>query len=243
MSADDDVTVALRNPFSSSISEMITTFSMSTYKVGLKVNPNEQDHRVPVLSWSTCAYTIQSIVSALVPDSQVENTLCILDIDMFHLLVYSVLSYTSVHSLDQSGRSVVDSAHLHLLHLVTVAHLVQILLTSATEDVCMDQDSAGSEEEEFTCQLYDTLRKHLGSLLPEESSGWQLWHCVKTGILPFLRAAALFFHYLNSTAPPADLLVAGPGQWEAVCSYLSLPSNLLQLYQSQHTLLEPLIHR
>ena len=40
---------------------MMTTFSMSAYKVGLKVNPNEQDQRVPVLSWSTCAYTIQSI--------------------------------------------------------------------------------------------------------------------------------------------------------------------------------------
>ncbi|XP_040905463.1 E3 ubiquitin-protein ligase UBR2 isoform X2 [Toxotes jaculatrix] len=281
-----------QNPFSSSISEMITTFSMSTYKVGLKVNPNEQDQRVPVLSWSTCAYTIQSIerllmdeekplfgslpcrqddclssltkfssacwtaaplktvhthfirlFAALVPDSLVENTPCILDFDMFHLLVYSVLSYSSVHRLDQSGQSVVDSAHLHLLHLVTVAHLVQILLTSTTEEVCMDQDSGGSEEEELTCQLYDTLRKHLGSVLPQVSSGWQLWRCVKAGVLPFLRAAALFFHYLNSTAPPADLLVAGPGQWEALCSYLSLPSNLLQLHQSQHTLLEPLIYR
>uniref|UniRef100_A0A671Y0X2 E3 ubiquitin-protein ligase n=1 Tax=Sparus aurata TaxID=8175 RepID=A0A671Y0X2_SPAAU len=280
------------NPFSSSISEMITTFSMSTYKVGLKVNPNEQDHRVPVLIWSTCAYTIQSIerllmdeekplfgslpcrqddclssltrfssscwtaapvttththfirlLAALVPDSQVENTPCILDIDMFHLLVYTVLSYNSVHSLDQSGRSGVDSAHLHLLHLVTVAHLVQVLLTSTTEEVCMDQDSLATEEEELTCQLYNTLRKHLGSVLPEVTSGWQLFHCVKVGVLPFLRAAALFFHYLNSTAPPADLLVAGPGQWEALCSYLSLPANLLQLYQSQHTLLEPLIHR
>ncbi|XP_042371236.1 E3 ubiquitin-protein ligase UBR2-like, partial [Plectropomus leopardus] len=147
--------------FSSSVSEMITTFSMSTYKVGLKLNPNEQDPRVPLLSWATCAYTIQSIerllmdeekplfgslpcrqddclsaltrfssacwtaappttpahtthfirlLTALVPDSQVENTPCILDIDMFHLLVYSVLSYSSVHSLDQSGRRVVDSA-------------------------------------------------------------------------------------------------------------------------------------
>lgn len=55
------VTVFLRNSLSSSISAMITTFSTSTYKVGLKLNPNEQDHRVPVLSWSTCAYTIQSI--------------------------------------------------------------------------------------------------------------------------------------------------------------------------------------
>lgn len=278
-------------PFSSSVSEMITTFSMSTYKVGLKVNPNEQDHRVPVLSWSTCAYTIQaierllmdeekplfgslpcrqddclsslcrfssscwtaappttvhkhfiSLLAALVPDSQVENTPCILDVDMFHLLVYSVLSYSSVHSLDQSGRSVVDSAHLHLLHLVTVAHMVQILLTSTTEEVCMDQDSGASEEEELTCQLYESLRTHLDGMLPEVSSGWQLWRCVKAGVMPFLRAAALFFHYLNSTAPPADLLVPGVGQWEALCSYLSLPSNLLQLHHSHHAVLEPLIH-
>ncbi|XP_061614243.1 E3 ubiquitin-protein ligase UBR2 isoform X2 [Phyllopteryx taeniolatus] len=278
------------NPFSSSIIEMITTFSMSTYKVGLKANPNEQDQRVPVLSWSTCAYTIQAIerllmdedkplfgglpcrqddclsaitrfssacwmsaslntvhthfirlFAALVPDPQVENTPSILDIDMLHLLVYSVLSYTSVHSLDQSGRNPLDSAHVHLLHLVTVAHLVQVLLTSNMEEVCMEQDSKGSEEEEFTCHLYNTVRKHLGSVLPEVAP-WQLWRCVKAGVSPFLRCAALFFHYLNSTAPPADLLGTGPGQWEALCSYLSLPSNPLQLYQSQQTLLEPLIH-
>lgn len=281
-----------QNPFSSSITKMITTLSMSTYKVGLKVNPNEQDPRVPVLTWSTCAYTIQSIerllmdeekplfgslpcrqddclssltrisaacwtaspvttththfirlFAALVPDSQVENTPCFLDIDMFHLLVYLVLSYSSIHSLDQSGHRTVDSAHLHLLELVTVAHLVQILLTSTTEEVCMDQDSVGSEEEELTCQLYNTLRTHLGSVLPEVTSGWQLFHCVKVGVLPFLRAAALFFHYLNSSAPPSDLLVAGPGQWEVLCNYLSLPCNLLLLHQSQHTVLEPLIQR
>ncbi|XP_067367513.1 E3 ubiquitin-protein ligase UBR2 isoform X5 [Channa argus] len=280
-----------QNPFSSSISEMITTFSMSTYKIGLKLNPNEQDHRIPVLSWSTCAFTIQSIecllmdeekplfgslpcrqddclssltrfsaacwttapletvhthfirlFAVLVPDSRVENTPCILDIDMFHLLVYSVLSYSSVHCLDQSGTSLLDSAHLHLLQLVTVAHLVQILLTFTPEEVFMDQDN-GSEEEELTSQLYNILRKDLGSVLPEVSSGWQLWRCVKAGVLPFLRAAALFFHYLNSTVPPADLLVSGPGQWEALCSYLSLPSNLLQLHNSHLTLLEPLIHR
>ncbi|XP_013884854.1 E3 ubiquitin-protein ligase UBR2, partial [Austrofundulus limnaeus] len=46
-----NVNLTPQNPFSSSISEMINTFSMSAYKVGLKVNPNEQDPRVPVLSW------------------------------------------------------------------------------------------------------------------------------------------------------------------------------------------------
>lgn len=60
-SPNNNQSVSHRNPFSSSVSEMITTFSMSTYKVGLKVNPNDQDQRVPVLIWSTCAYTIQSI--------------------------------------------------------------------------------------------------------------------------------------------------------------------------------------
>ncbi|XP_075902159.1 E3 ubiquitin-protein ligase UBR2 isoform X1 [Nelusetta ayraudi] len=281
-----------QNPFSSSIKEMVTTFSTSTYKVGLKLLPNEQDARVPVLVWATCAYTIQTIerllvdeekplfgslpcrqndclssltrfssacwtavpvttththfiklLAALVPDSQVEESPCILDVDMFHLLVYAVLSYSSVHSLDQTGRRGIDSTHLHLLHLVTVAHLVQVLLSSTSAEVCMEQDGGGCGEEELSCQLYCTLRKHLGSALPEVTSGWQLQRCIRSGVLPFLRCAALFFHYLNSSAPPADLLVAGPAQWEALCSYLSLPSNLLQLYQSQHTVLEPLIHR
>lgn len=49
------------NPYSSSIREMLTTFGTSTYKVGLKVHPNEQDTRVPIMCWGSCSYTIQSI--------------------------------------------------------------------------------------------------------------------------------------------------------------------------------------
>ncbi|XP_015255763.1 PREDICTED: E3 ubiquitin-protein ligase UBR2 [Cyprinodon variegatus] len=279
------------NPYSSGISTMINTFSMSAYKVGLRVNPNEQDPRVAVLSWATCAFTVQSIerlleeekkplfgslpcrqedclssltrfssacwtsaplrtvhshfirlMSVLVPDRQADDGPCILDIDMFHLLVYSVLSYSSVQSLDQSGRSSEDSAHLHLLHLTTVAQLVQILLTIRPEEQCMEH-SEQSEEEQLSSQLYMFLQQLVGRALPEVSSGWQLWTSVRAGILPFLRTAALFFHYLNSAAPPADLLGTGPGQWEALCSYLSLPSNLLLLYENHRALLEPLVSR
>ncbi|KAG7260794.1 hypothetical protein CRUP_006366 [Coryphaenoides rupestris] len=49
------------SPFSSSIQGMITTFGTATYKIGLKVHPNDQDPRVPIMSWASCAYTIQSI--------------------------------------------------------------------------------------------------------------------------------------------------------------------------------------
>lgn len=113
--------------------------------------------------------------------------------------MYAVLSYSSLHSLDQSGQRSIDSCHLHLLHLVTVAHLVQVFLTTTTgdahrqdliflyiyvsfsqltisylfvshrclfaclslEELCMDQDNEAPEEE-LTCQLYSTLRQHLG---------------------------------------------------------------------------------
>uniref|UniRef100_A0A8C2DJ56 E3 ubiquitin-protein ligase n=1 Tax=Cyprinus carpio TaxID=7962 RepID=A0A8C2DJ56_CYPCA len=280
-----------KNPYSSTIKEMLTTFGTATYKVGLKVHPNEQDPRVPIMCWGSCAYTIQCIerllvdeekplfgslpcrqddclssltrfgsacwtvsshttvqnhfirlLAALVPDPRVENTPCILDIDMFHLLVSLVLSHPAILCLDSSGLSA-DAAQLHFLHLVTVAHIVQILLTSVPEEMQMEQEGGGAEreEEENVCMLYNTLRTHLGSGLHEVSSGWHLWHCVKAGILPYLRAAALFFHYLNGAPAPPELHSAG--EWEALCGYMCLPSNLLQLYYNNQQLMEPLLQR
>ncbi|KTG32945.1 hypothetical protein cypCar_00013012 [Cyprinus carpio] len=282
-----------KNPYSSTIKEMLTTFGTATYKVGLKVHPNEQDPRVPIMCWGSCAYTIQCIerllvdeekplfgslpcrqddclssltrfgsacwtvsshttvqnhfirlLAALVPDPRVENTPCILDIDMFHLLVSLVLSHPAILCLDSSGLSA-DAAQLHFLHLVTVAHIVQILLTSVPEEMQMEQEGGGAEreEEENVCMLYNTLRTHLGSGLHEVSSGWHLWHCVKAGILPYLRAAALFFHYLNGAPAPPELHTLGAGEWEALCGYMCLPSNLLQLYYNNQQLMEPLLQR
>uniref|UniRef100_A0A4W4FQ45 E3 ubiquitin-protein ligase n=1 Tax=Electrophorus electricus TaxID=8005 RepID=A0A4W4FQ45_ELEEL len=278
------------NPYSSSIKEMLTTFGTATYKVGLKVHPNEQDPRVPIMCWTSCAYTIQSVerllvdeqkplfgslpcrqddclsslarfgsacwtvsslatvqshfirlLAALLPDPQVENSRCILDVDMFHLLVSLVLSYPAVHCQDSSGLST-DIAELHLLHLVTVAHLVQILLTSIPVELTMEQESGGVEhEEESVCLLYNTLRSHIGSCVYEVSSGWHLWRAVKAGILPFLRGAALFFHHLHGVPTPPELNAPGASEWEVLCAYLSLPSNLLQLFYSYQEVLEPLL--
>lgn len=33
-----------------------------------------------------------------------------------------------------------------------------------------------------------------------------MWDCVKKGIMPYLRCAALFFHYLLGVSPPEELL-------------------------------------
>ncbi|XP_028846030.1 E3 ubiquitin-protein ligase UBR2 isoform X2 [Denticeps clupeoides] len=280
------------NPYSSTIREMITTFGTATYKVGLKVHPNEQDPRVSIMCWGSCAYTIQSIerllvdeekplfgslpcrqddclsslarfghacwsvasrstvqshfirlLAALVPDPCVENSPCILDVDMLHLLVSLVLSYPSVYSLDVSDLSQ-DVAQLHFLHLVTVAHMVQVLLTSVPAVMTMEQESGGErEEEEGICLFYHMLRTNLGSVLCEVASGWHLLRCLKSGLMPFLRAAALFFHHLNGVPSPPELRTLGLGQWEALCGYLSLPSNLLQLFHSHKEVLDPLLQR
>lgn len=280
-----------KSPLSSSLAEMMTTFSLAVYKVGLKTNPNEQDSRVAPLSWSSVAFTVQAterllcdddkplfgslpcrqeeclsalcrfgahcwtvvplcavqqhftrLYSALVLDPQTQEVPCFLDMDMFHLLVYGVLSVSAVQALDQSGRSSTDSAHMHLLHLVIVAHLVQVLLTEHTDDSSMDHDGVSSEEH-LVLELHRVLQTHLDSARPPPACGWQLWRGVKAALLPFLRCTAMFFHYLHSTAPPAELLLSESDQWEALCSYLNLPSNLLLLFSQQRTLLEPLIHR
>lgn len=40
---------------------MLVLFATTIYRVGLKVAPNEADPRIPMMTWSTCAFTIQCI--------------------------------------------------------------------------------------------------------------------------------------------------------------------------------------
>lgn len=51
--------------FSDDLKEMMRVFSQSCFMVGLGVDPNDEDKRVPVLVWEACGYTIQSGESAL----------------------------------------------------------------------------------------------------------------------------------------------------------------------------------
>lgn len=278
-----------RNPYSDSIKEMLTTFGTATYKVGLKVHPNEDDPRVPIMCWGTCAYTIQSIerilseeekpvfgplpcrlddclrsltrfaaahwtvallpvvqghfcklFASLVPSDGSEDLPCILDIDMFHLLVGLVLSFPALQCQDFSGSSLA-TGDLHIFHLVTLAHIVQILLTSCTEENGMDQENPTGEEELAILSLHKTLHRCTGSALDEAPSGWHLWRSVRAGILPFLKCSALFFHYLNGVPAPPDLQVSGASHFEHLCNYLSLPTNLIRLFQENSDIMNSLI--
>ncbi|XP_048661276.1 E3 ubiquitin-protein ligase UBR2 isoform X4 [Marmota marmota marmota] len=278
-----------KNPYSESIKEMLTTFGTATYKVGLKVHPNEEDPRVPIMCWGSCAYTIQSIerilsdedkplfgplpcrlddclrsltrfaaahwtvaslsvvqghlcklFASLVPNDSYEDLPCILDIDMFHLLVGLVLAFPALQCQDFSGVSL-STGDLHIFHLVTMAHIIQILLTSCTEENGMDQENPTGEEELAVLALYKTIHQYTGSALKEIPSGWHLWKSIRAGIMPFLKCSALFFHYLNGVPSPPDIQVSGLSHFEHLCNYLSLPTNLICLFQENNEIMNSLI--
>eukprot|EP00057_Strongylocentrotus_purpuratus_P004994 XP_003729939.1 PREDICTED: E3 ubiquitin-protein ligase UBR2 [Strongylocentrotus purpuratus] len=46
-------------PISENVKEMIRHFSRSAYTVGLGVMPHDDDSRMAILAWNTCAYTVQ----------------------------------------------------------------------------------------------------------------------------------------------------------------------------------------
>lgn len=120
---------------------------------------------------------------------------------MFHLLVSLVLAFPTLQCQDFSGISL-GTGDLHIFHLVTMAHIVQILLTSCTEENGMDQENPTGEEELAVLALYKTVHQYTGSALRGTPSGWHLWRTVKAGVMPFLKCSALFFHYLNGVPSP-----------------------------------------
>uniref|UniRef100_A0A8C1FWE3 E3 ubiquitin-protein ligase n=1 Tax=Cyprinus carpio TaxID=7962 RepID=A0A8C1FWE3_CYPCA len=253
-----------------SITEMLGVCANTVHRVGLQTAPNDLCPYVPVMSWNTCAYTIQAtdnmlqeegkplfgslqnrqlsglkalvqfsaaqrlkssqaviqkhfadMLAVLVPVPNVENTPSILEVDFFHLLVGLDLSIPALYqeaAVDLQP-SAVSSAynHLYLLHLLTMAHMLQVLLASHGKHT-------------------HTLAGVTGFCVEG----------VKRGVLPFLRCAALFFNCLTGVPPPEELsgtTESPESQLHLLCSYLSLPSNLFQLFQDHRDVVTTLIKR
>ncbi|NXP54782.1 UBR1 ligase, partial [Heliornis fulica] len=284
--------------YSSSIKEMLILFATTIYRVGLKVAPNEADYRIPMMTWGTCAFTIQCIenlletegkplfgslqnrqhsglkalvqfaaaqrttspqvliqkhlirlLGVLLPNFKVEDTPSLLEVDMFHILVRVVLSFPSLYwddavDLQPSSTSSAYN-HLYLFHLTTLAHITQIVISSATARESPTARSCDSSEEARSAQSFcREVSQYTSGCFSQDIPGWLVWDCVKKGIMPYLRCAALFFHYLLGVSPPEELLqVYEEGQFKALCSYLSLPTNLFLLFQEYWDTVNPLLQR
>ncbi|XP_028995354.1 E3 ubiquitin-protein ligase UBR1 [Betta splendens] len=183
----------------------------------------------------------------LLPALGRNNTPSIMEVDFVHLLVGLVLSIPSLYqeqTVDLEPSSISSAYnHLYILHLVTMAHILQILLS------CTDFPAvaAGEETEEAkaAAELYTAVSQYTGRFLPDVS-GSSVAERVKRGIEPFLRCAALFFNCLTGVNPPEELLstpASAHGQTEALCGYLALPSNVFQLFQEHRDTVTPLLQR
>ncbi|NWW52120.1 UBR1 ligase, partial [Pedionomus torquatus] len=283
--------------YSSSIKEMLILFATTIYRVGLKVAPNEADYRIPMMTWSTCAFTIQCIenlletegkplfgslqnrqhsglkalvqfaaaqrttspqvliqkhllrlLGVLLPTFKVEDTPSLLEVDMFHVLVGLVLSFPSLYwedAVDLQPSSISSAYnHLYLFHLATLAHITQIVISSAAESPTA-RSSDNSEEARSAQSFCREIYQYTSGCFNQDIPGWLVWDYVKKGIMPYLRCAALFFHYLLGVSPPEELLqaVSEEVQFKALCSYLCLPTNLFLLFQEYWDTVNPLLQR
>ncbi|XP_070613913.1 E3 ubiquitin-protein ligase UBR1 [Erythrolamprus reginae] len=284
--------------YSNSIKEMVILFATAIYRIGLQVAPNEVDPRIPMMTWSTCAFTIQCLenlledegkalfgslqsrqhsglkalvqfaavqrttvpqhviqqhlvrlLGVLLPSLKVEDTPSLLDVDLFHVLVGSVLSFPSLYWEENVGLqpSAISSAcnQLYLFHLFTMAHITQIILTTTADGDCSSTQMLNDSEEARAAEAFcKEICKYTNRCYSLQVPGWYLWDCIKKGITPYLRCAALFFHYLLAVPPPEELSsVSEEDQFKELCDYLSLPTNLFMLFQEYWTIVEPLLQR
>uniref|UniRef100_A0AAV2JE81 E3 ubiquitin-protein ligase n=1 Tax=Knipowitschia caucasica TaxID=637954 RepID=A0AAV2JE81_KNICA len=281
--------------FSQSITDMIAVCATTVYRVGLQTGPNEQCPRVPIMTWNTCAFTIQAIenilqeedkplfgslqnrqlaglkaivqfaatqrikssqaviqkhfvdmLGVLLPAMSRKNTPSVVEVDFFHLLVGLVLSVPSLYQEETVDLlpSAVSSAynHLYILHLVIMAHMLQVLFTSTDFPAVVGDSDA--QEAKAAAEWYSTV-SHLTKRPMGDMSGSAVAERVKRGIEPFLRCAALFFNCLTGVRPPEELFTTAVSslQLEPLCSYLALPSNLFQLFQDHRETVAPLLQR
>ncbi|KAM6961047.1 E3 ubiquitin-protein ligase UBR1 [Aplochiton taeniatus] len=187
------------------------------------------------------------MLGVLLPGLRTESLPSILNVDFFHLLVGLVLSTPALYQEEAVDLqpSAVSSAynHLHLLHLVTMAHLLQVLLSST--DFPAIAGGEDGEEARAAAGFYAAVAQHTDGL-KADVSGSSVADRVKKGLLPFLRCAALFFNCLTGVPPPEELsstAVSTPVHMEALCSYLALPSNLFQLFLDHRETVTPLLKR
>uniref|UniRef100_A0A667XTB6 E3 ubiquitin-protein ligase n=1 Tax=Myripristis murdjan TaxID=586833 RepID=A0A667XTB6_9TELE len=182
------------------------------------------------------------MLGVLLPALGRENTPSLLEVDFFHLLVGLVLSVPSLYqeeAVDLQPSSVSSAYnHLHILHLVTMAHLLQVILSSTGATTNSPNITSG-EEARAAAELYATVSQHTEGYRCLSSPWFQ--YRVRRGITPFLRCAALFFNGLTGVPPPEELSITSQGQMEALCSYLALPPNVFQLFQEHKETVTPLL--
>ncbi|KAJ7403188.1 hypothetical protein BTVI_80135 [Pitangus sulphuratus] len=208
--------------YSSSIKEMLILFATTIYRVGLKVAPNEADSRIPMMTWSTCAFTIQCIENLLETEGK----------PLFGSLQnrqHSGLKALVQFAAAQRTTSPPVLIQKHLIRLLGV-----LLPNFKVED---------------TPSLLEVDMFHIlvGVVLSFPSLYWE----DAVDLQPSSISSAynhLYLFHLTTLAHIMQIVISSAtdseeGQFKALCSYLSLPTNLFLLFHEYWDTVNPLLQR
>ncbi|CAF1204742.1 unnamed protein product [Rotaria sordida] len=104
--------------FSDSIRERLMNFAKNVYVFGLNVDPDDDNDRIPIILWTSCSYTIQSIEQLLRIDSKsIFSQLSIRQSELINCLTKVSAVYGSLHDSDKIKK--------HCLKLLSVLLLTR----------------------------------------------------------------------------------------------------------------------
>ncbi|CAL1294338.1 unnamed protein product [Larinioides sclopetarius] len=182
----------------------------------------------------------------LLSEHYLSSPQCCLDLDAFSVLVFLTLSMPVLFKHSHPDKAILHplgtTMDKYILHVILTFHFVQVLLTypfheeeyMETDNQSSVNESSGPHGESVTALLfYEEVRTAAGfDQWNPAPSGHTIVHCLKSGSLPFLRCAAIFFHVLTDTPPPPALQEYRDNEFESICSYLGLPPTLDELLAS-----------
>uniref|UniRef100_A0A0P4WDX2 E3 ubiquitin-protein ligase n=2 Tax=Scylla olivacea TaxID=85551 RepID=A0A0P4WDX2_SCYOL len=175
-----------------------------------------------------------------------DSTPCVLEWDVFSILVTLTLSLPSIFPSIQ-GIATGSQQDLHILQVCFLAHIVQLLLTY--EDPGTDVDMEVDEGSDKTSEAGDgpwlvSMMAHCRSLasIPQiKVQPQQLLDYVKKNCLSYLRCCGLFFHFLTEVPAPEELqssVWVPESEFYCLLRYLGLSVNQLRPTFSDPPLLE-----
>ncbi|XP_050727381.1 E3 ubiquitin-protein ligase UBR2-like isoform X3 [Eriocheir sinensis] len=175
-----------------------------------------------------------------------ESTPCVLEWDVFSILVTLTLSLPSIFPTIQ-GVATGSQQDLHVLQVCFLAHIVQLLLTyeEAADDADMEVEEGsdkGSEAGDGPWLI--SMMAHCRSLanIPHVRAHPQLLlDYVKENSLAFLRCCGLFFHFLTEVPTPEELqssVWVPESEFYCLLRYLGLSVNQLRPTFGDPSLLE-----
>jgi len=164
----------------------------------------------------------------------------IFEVDMFGVLVCLTFSLPSL--FNGEGPAALPSCNiqdLHILRLLFTAHLVQLLHTVEVSKLSPLPEGVQCPPAAHCLPINDLLLLVQGGG-PESASAdsRSLWNHLTTESLSFLRACALFYHFLSCVPAPPELKELGMEPEEeflVLATYLGLPTSPTMLVNSPFT--------